>query len=409
MQKASIASKIAAHPKSLLLLACVLIFFTYPKSSADSGKDGIQGDCPKVGTRYGIMMDAGSTGSRTHVFEFKYHPDGKKELVREVFEQLKPGLSAYPTDPAQAAASLIPLMDVAVKEVPKEYQRCTPVAIKGSAGLRLIGKEKSSAILTAVDTMFRKYPFHVGKDAAVLMDGKDEGPYAWLTINFLLGYLDGGKTQTSAIFDLGGGSTQVVFIPDDISTLNKAPKENVLEVTFADHKYKLYTQSYLGLGLKEAGKSMRKLDTDKVCENEDKDKQTQNWSKCHELAEKILKKDEGCSYDTCAMRGAFQPPLLPSFKGDIYVFSYFYDRIETWLASSGKSTVGQFGEVGAGICANDEKYSEHNKGTMCMDLAFEHALLNVGYSLPTDRQLLVKKKINDVETAWPLGAMLLAM
>lgn len=403
MQKGSVASKIAAHPKSLLIFAMVLIFFTWPKKDSQGGA----GACPKDGTRYGIMMDAGSTGSRTHVFEFKYHSDGRKELVREVFEQLKPGLSAYPDDPQAAANSLKPLMEIAVKEIPIRYQSCTPVAIKATAGLRLIGKAKSEAILAAVDALFRTYPFQVGKDAAVVMDGKDEGPYAWLTINFLLGVLD-GKSQTNAIFDLGGGSTQVVFIPDDVSTLDKAPKENVLEVAFAGNTYKLYTQSYLGLGLKEAGKTLRKKDEEKVCEN-DKDKSTQDYNKCHSLVQGILKSTEACKYDTCGMRGAFQPPLLPSFKGDLYIFSYFYDRIENWLPSNGKTTVGKFNEVGTGICSNDEKFAEHNKGSMCMDLAFEHALMSSGYSLPEDRTVLVKKKINDVETAWPLGAMLLAM
>jgi guanosine-diphosphatase len=41
------------------------------------------------------------------------------------------------------------------------------------------------------------------------MKGEDEGVFAWITTNYLLGKIDGGdETPTAAIFDLGGGSTQ---------------------------------------------------------------------------------------------------------------------------------------------------------------------------------------------------------
>ena len=40
-----------------------------------------------------------------------------------------------------------------------------------------------------------------------VMDGRNEGVYAWLTANYLLGTLEGG---TYAVLDLGGASTQIV-------------------------------------------------------------------------------------------------------------------------------------------------------------------------------------------------------
>ena len=42
------------------------------------------------------------------------------------------------------------------------------------------------------------------------MKGEDEGVYAWITTNYLLGKIGGpDKTPTAAIFELGGGSTQM--------------------------------------------------------------------------------------------------------------------------------------------------------------------------------------------------------
>ena len=45
------------------------------------------------------MFDAGSTGSRIHVFKFRRSGAEGFELVEELFNQTKPGLSAYAADP----------------------------------------------------------------------------------------------------------------------------------------------------------------------------------------------------------------------------------------------------------------------------------------------------------------------
>jgi guanosine-diphosphatase len=425
MTQGSLAQKITSSPKAILLIATVLLIVAWPRDSGSSsgskstgsspsGPDG----CPSIGTRYGIMMDAGSTGSRTHVFEFKFHADGRKELVREVFEQLKPGLSSFADDPAAAAKSLKPLMEVAVREVPVALRKCTPIALKATAGLRLIGHEKSEAILNAVETMMKSYPFLVAPTgAAVVMDGKDEGPYAWITVNFLLGALDGNK-KTSAIFDMGGGSTQVVFIPDDVSILSRdeAPPQQVFNLNILGKAFKLYTHSYLGLGLKEAGKAIKalaKAGPDSPCLPEKEGGEAADhlsFDKCLPFAEKILGKSDKCDYKSCAMKGIYQPKLSSTFSGDLFVFSYFYDRMEPFLDADGRSTVGAFKEIGKKICANEgDQYKVHNKGTMCMDFTFLYAILSKGYELPDTAPVLIKKKINDVETAWPLGAMLVAM
>ncbi|CAJ0882674.1 12551_t:CDS:2, partial [Entrophospora sp. SA101] len=92
---------------------------------------------------------------------------------------------------------------------------CTPVAVKATAGLRLLGTEKSSRILEAVrNHLGNKYPFQIiENDGVVIMDGV----YAWITVNYLLNKIGlKKKSPTAAIFDLGGGSTQIVFEPGSL-------------------------------------------------------------------------------------------------------------------------------------------------------------------------------------------------
>ena len=113
------------------------------------------------------------------------------------------------------------------------------------------------------------YPFPVvseAKGGVEVMDGKDEGVYAWITTNYLLGKIGGpDKTPTAAVFDLGGGSTQIVFQPTFPELKGGGMPEKLSE---GDHKYELkfggkdhvlYQHSYLGYGLMRARRHVHQL------------------------------------------------------------------------------------------------------------------------------------------------------
>ena len=219
------------------------------------------------------MIDAGSTGSRIHIYKFNNcGPTPAYEY--EVFKQLQPGLSSYRDSPRGAAESLDPLFEEALRVVPEPLRKCTPVAVKATAGLRRLGAKESADILAAVRARIeQRYPFSLqGPDAVVIMDGRDEGVYAWLTANYLLKTLAppptsatgaaAGAAQPYAVLDLGGASTQIVFEPTfDMEKPAAALKDG-------EHKYALrydggtrtlYQHSYLGYGLKTARQSVHRV------------------------------------------------------------------------------------------------------------------------------------------------------
>lgn len=214
--------------------------------------------------QYALMIDAGSTGSRIHVYKFN-NCHSQPAYENEVFKQTRPGLSSYANSPSSAAESLDVLMNEAMNAVPSQLHRCTPVAVKATAGLRLLGTDQSAAILKAVEERLAKqYPFPLSKkDPVVILDGKDEGVFAWITINYLLRAFDdtgAGHPSTFAVLDLGGASTQIVFEPRAAG-----PDSQLLEgehryaLHFAGNDHTLYQHSYLGYGLMEARKSVHRL------------------------------------------------------------------------------------------------------------------------------------------------------
>jgi guanosine-diphosphatase len=133
----------------------------------------------KKALSYALMVDAGSTGSRLHLYTFSHcdpSPDALPKLEDEGFFTTKPGLSSYAGRPKEAAESLRGLMDHALEGIDPSERACTPIAVKATAGLRMLGEEESGAILKAVESWLRQeFPFQLIDDGVVIMDGRDEG------------------------------------------------------------------------------------------------------------------------------------------------------------------------------------------------------------------------------------------
>ena len=79
------------------------------------------------------------------------------------------------------------------------------------AGLRLLPINESQAIINEVQTQLQASPFLVtSPDSVSVISGQDEGIYAWVSINFLLGRFQSKfHDKTIPIMEMGGASLQV--------------------------------------------------------------------------------------------------------------------------------------------------------------------------------------------------------
>lgn len=423
--------------------------------------------------QYALMVDAGSTGSRIHVYRFN-NCGPTPELEDEIFQMTAmkaggSGLSSYKGDAEGAAKSLDVLMDVAVKNVPDKLKACTPVAVKATAGLRKLGPEMSDAILKAVRTRLETvYPFPVVAEengGVEVMDGKDEGVYAWITTNYLLGKIGGpDKTPTAAIFDLGGGSTQIVFQPtfkeasDGGMPEQLAEGDHKYELSFGGRDFTLYQHSYLGYGLMAARENLHKVVVQGMADMHPNGKVWLNKpimnpciapgvikeidvpmgaghplgdtisvnmtgpasgspAQCRALAEQTLLKDAECKLSPCAFNGVHQPSLDKTFaREDVYLFSYFYDRTKP-LGMPESFTLRELKDLTERVCKGGDAWKVfegipgaldelQDRAESCLDLNFMLALLHTGYEMPIDREVKIAKKIKGNELGWCLGASL---
>jgi len=401
-------------------LCCVVLLAAFFLLSASSPR-----------RTYGVMFDAGSTGSRVHVYSFR--PNG--ELADEVFRQIQPGLSAY-ADPAEAAASLKPLLEVAMQSIPRSQHRCTPLAVKATAGLRQLGKEQAERHLQAVRDLLLVYPFHVESDAVAIMSGTEEAAFAWITINHLLNRLNedpptdpDDPPRTAAVMDLGGGSTQIVF-ETSANAMAAVPGDLKFEVQLGKVKHVLYQHSYEGWGLNAArqkifaakvppepsalvphpcipqghtekitleGKAYTLVPSDDV-----------SFHQCFRIAAKVLRKEAPCEVAPCSFNGVHQPDVNKRnvFKSNWFAISYFYDRTQL-LEGPRDLNVGGFKTLAERACQATAANASY--GVLCADLTYMYALLSRGYGIQDSSGLDIQKKINGFETGWSLGAMVVLM
>ncbi|KAL0390423.1 UNVERIFIED_CONTAM: Apyrase 2 [Sesamum calycinum] len=231
-----------------LLLISFVLFLMPASSPSDSISRKFSPDF--LSKRYAVIFDAGSSGSRVHVFCFNQQLD----LVPmgqdlELFLQRKPGLSGYAKDPEAAANSLSDLLQKAEAAVPKELRYNTPVRVGATAGLRQLEGDTSDRILQAVrDFLKNKSSLKSQADWVTVLDGNQEvtrlqlGTYSDIVISLQMAYAISESDAAKA------------------PKLSDGEDSYVQPMYLKGRKYHLYVHSYLHYGLLAARAEILKVD-----------------------------------------------------------------------------------------------------------------------------------------------------
>ncbi|XP_069684351.1 ectonucleoside triphosphate diphosphohydrolase 5 isoform X2 [Periplaneta americana] len=379
---------------------------------------------------YAVIIDAGSTGSR--VLAFTFHEsiiDRNLKLDHELFVQVKPGLSAFADNPKQGAKKIEELLERAKEVIPSSELKNAPLAMKATAGLRLLPVEKAEGLLEEVRQLFKASPFMTNENSVSIMDGADEGLFSWFTVNFLLDRFGGDPEQTMAALDLGGGSTQITFAPTDQVTLKETNPEFLHHISAFHHNLTVYTKSYLGLGLMAARKEILSV-------GNPKDAKTLK----SECINPIIKTEWTYAGVTYTVMGP-EKPAYKEIKADrnvkekypvvrfdeclkiintyvnnkvdkpkelnrktVSAFSYYYDRATEYGLidpfTGGVVTVRDFLHAANKTCDTPNA----DQPFMCLDLTFISVILQQGFGLSLDKSLHLFKQVDGHEISWALGA-----
>ena len=140
---------------------------------------------------YVLVLDAGSTGTRIHVYQFRSTLDrvhGDEFILKnEIFEERKPGLSSLAGQINKVEEQVDALLQIAHQQVNRFKHRSTPLVLRATAGLRLLNETAQKLLLDGVATTFARYGFYRPKMDIAIMNETDEGIDAWLTLVYLKG------------------------------------------------------------------------------------------------------------------------------------------------------------------------------------------------------------------------------
>ncbi|OAY50028.1 probable apyrase 6 [Manihot esculenta] len=403
------------------------------------------GDSLDYRTRYSIIIDGGSTGTRIHVFACRNKGGTPVFDFGDGAMKVNPGLSAHAEDPGGAGESLEELLEFGKRRVPRKLWGETEIRLMATAGMRLLDSEIQDMILESCREVLRNSGFKFRDDWASVITGSDEGLYAWIIANYASGTLGGDPRETTGIFELGGASAQVTFFSNE-----PVPAEFSRTVKFGNTTYSIYSHSFLHFGQNAALEALREslvsVDNQPASESHEKRRfvdpctprgyshdmesrghspgsmekskflsrlhSSGNFSECRSAASMLIQKGkEKCSYQQCNIGSTFTPKLQGKFlatENFFYTSKFFGLGPRAYLSDLILAGEHFCGEDWSTLKKKHHSYDSDDLMRYCFSSAYVVALLHDGLGIALeDERIGYANQIGNIPLDWALGAFIL--
>ncbi|KAK2500852.1 hypothetical protein MC885_010981 [Smutsia gigantea] len=377
---------------------------------------------------YGLVVDCGSSGSRIFVYFWPRHNGNPHDLLdikqmrdrssQPVVKKIKPGISAMADTPEHASDYLRPLLSFAAAHVPVKKHKETPLYILCTAGMRLLPERKQLAILAdLVKDLPLEFDFLFSQSQAEVISGKQEGVYAWIGINFVLGrfdHEDGERNEEAA---------KVLLAEFNLGC----------DVQHTEHVYRVYVTTFLGFGGNFARQRYEDLVVNETLNKNrllgqktglspdnpfldpclpvgltdvvERDSQVLHvrgkgdWLACGALLRPLLARS---NTSQASLNGIYQSPIDFN-NSEFYGFSEFFYCTEDDYCGMAWSVLTQRFKNGLFSSHTDE----HRLKYQCFKSAWMYQVLHEGFHFPYDySHLQTAQLVYDREVQWTLGAIL---
>lgn len=184
------------------------------------------------------VIDAGSTGSRLHIYIYDLDNNKNPIEIREHWsKKIKPGIATL--TPKQ------PIIDAYLNQLfqgsPAQHM---PVYFYATAGMRLLPESKQRPYYQALKKWFSQQKNWQLIDSKTIT-GTEEGVFGWLAINYKMGNFSSGGKSLVNVMDTGGASVQITFPVESVEKINR---QDLAEIDVYGRHVTLFAHSFLGLG-----------------------------------------------------------------------------------------------------------------------------------------------------------------
>lgn len=347
--------------------------------------------------RWGVVLDAGSSGTRLHVyrwddparalknasFESAHSLPVLKTKNRKWTKKMSPGVSSFGDHPQDVGPGhLQALVQHAVDVVPEHAHPDTPIFLLATAGMRLLPPAQQHALLSEICSYFRQNSRFYLPDCDLhvqVIPGETEGLYGWIAANYLLGGFDhpeahahGKGHHTYGFLDMGGASAQIAFAPNATEAEKHANDLKLLRMRTLNGsptEYRVFATTWLGFGINTARDryverlvdtystgnvyeipdpcmptGLRTTESGVVIEGPSREPTlvgTGQFDECLRLTEPLLGKDMPCTDEPCLLNGQHTPAIDFGVNHFIGVSEFWYTT-HGIFATDGKNTAYDF-------------------------------------------------------------------
>ncbi|KAL4230278.1 Golgi apyrase [Mactra antiquata] len=198
---------------------------------------------------FGIILDAGSSSTKIRIYSWTYGPENVPAFIEEFYKKFSPGISDLDVHSKEIEIYLREIISIIEQEldiIPERWATI-PIYFMATAGMRLLDEDTTGAIMTSVNQVLSDVdinPFMFEEGNARILSGEEEALFAWLTVNYFNNYFASTSSldDSLGLVEIGGGSAQIAFIPEDPIYAGKMP------ATIAGREYGVYCHSFLSFG-----------------------------------------------------------------------------------------------------------------------------------------------------------------
>lgn len=350
---------------------------------------------------YKIFVDAGSTGSRVHLFQ--YDADKNIPVIKDVFsESNKSGLSSFEKNPQEAGKSLQKLFDDVSQQLKEKHIELHDVEVNvlATAGMRYLDEKIQKEIYASVTKFVAPYGFKMGHIETI--SGKMEALYGWLDVNYLAQHFQ-NNTPTQGAIDMGGASTEIAF-----ETQANSQSDDVVSFALNGRQYAVFAKSFLGLGQDKARDAMTITTGAESCypagyQMTPTSKGQFNFANCSPLYAKLIE-----SKKVAEQMMPLTQQSVVAFSGAYYTYNFLaadqtpdQSALENRIMAVCTKSWDQLKEDYRSVA---EKYLS----SYCANAVYMDALFYSTYHIRPG-QLSVATKINQQDIDWTFGAMLFSL
>lgn len=355
------------------------------------------------------VVDAGSTGSRLHVYSYTLDDASKTPInIQEVWLKTQsPGLATIVNDDKTIkdyVKGLFTAFPICQNANHSHIKKKIPLYFYGTAGMRLLNTQES--IYARVMKAFKKNAIWDLQETRTIT-GSEEGINGWLAMNYHAGLLkpqQGNASSWAGYMDMGGASVQIVtpvsaeyFKNNDI---------DYVKVNVYNQELLLFAHSFLGLGQTQVTNQFLEKSNCYMhgYQMVNKTAGTGNAQSCEEnIARLITQVHE--------VNTIVQPILQNNAPQNWYVTGGVVYTAKNKLFNFANSfTNKSLLEKAEPLCASDWETLRSDQPdnaylyNYCLSAAYYHALMVKGYGFNPDQPIHFPQG----NPEWPLGVVLQA-